>query len=382
MGSGPGKEDQQMRSRLTYVLLLAGAALLVSAPAAAAGPGLTTTLGSAQPTPDARTIPYFGDSFSFRGTTYPYTMVGTNPRTSQATTTVPTVIVPLRLVFADGNVSDLGSTVSNVLASPIFQSGRFTSGTTQYGDAIRRAMFWKYVSKTDYHVLLGQPTVLPTQTLNVPSSQGVYLQAGAPIGPPALGLHTATATGVVSDSWFFAAYTQLLNNLKLDPATLPIILSRNVALSPKPVPYGPPLLGFHSALNATSATESSAVNGNKQIQTGIWASYSDPYAIAEGPNIAQNVDILSHEVAEWLHDPFGNDEVPAWQSPLPLASLTYGCNSFLETGDPLVDVGFQQNGYQLQDEAFLSWFAHDVPSIGIKGQYSYLGTFTEPSPLC
>jgi hypothetical protein len=367
-----------MRSRLTYVLLLAGAALLVSAPAAAAGPGLTTTtLGSAQPTPDARTIPYFGDSFSFRGVTYPYTMVGTNPRTSQATTTVPTVVVPLRLVFADGNVSDLGSTVSNVIASPIFQSARFTSGTTQYGDAIRRAMFWKYLAKTDYDVLLGQPVVLPTQTLNVPSSQGVYLQAGDPIGSPAFGVHTATATGVVSDSWFFSAYTQLLNNLKLDPATLPIILSRNVVLSSKPVPYGQFLtLGFHSAASSTAG------NGNQQVQTGIWASYSDPYPIAEGPNIDQNTDILSHEVAEWLHDPFNTDTVPAWQSPLPIASFFYGCNSFLETGDPLVDIGFQQNGYQLQDEAFLSWFAHDVPSIGIKGQYSYLGTFTEPSPLC
>jgi hypothetical protein len=366
-----------MRSKLlTYVLFLAGAALLASAPAAAAAPGLTTTLGSVQPTPDARTVPYFGDSFSFRGVTYPYTMVGTNPRTSQATTTVPSLIVPLRLVFADGNVSDLGSTVSNVTASPIFQSANFTSGTTQYGDAIRRAMFWKYIARKDYHVLLGQPVVLPTQTLNVPSGQGVYLQAGDPIGPPAFGFHTAAATGVVSDSWFFAAYTQLLNTLKLDPATLPILLSRNVALSPKPVPYGPTLLGFHNAASSTAG------NGNQQVQTGIWASYSDPYVVAEAPNIAQNVEILSHEVAEWLHDPFATDTVPAWQSPLPLASFFYGCNSLLETGDPLVDVGFQQDGYQLQDEAFLSWFAHQVPSIGIKGQYSYLGTFTEPSPLC
>jgi hypothetical protein len=243
-------------------------------------------------------------------------------------------------------------------------------------------MFWKYVAKSDYHVLLRQPAVLPTQTVEVPPSQGVYLQAGDPIGPPAFGAHTATATGVVSDSWFFAAYTQLLDNLKLDPATLPIVLSRNVVLSSKPLPYGLPLLGFHSALNVHSATDSTTVNGNKQIQTAIWASYSDPYFVAEAPNIDQNTDILSHEVAEWLHDPFVNDEVPRWQSPLPAASLFYGCNSFLETADPLIDVGFQQNGYQLQDEAFLSWFAHEVPSIGIKGQYSYLGTFTEPSPLC
>jgi hypothetical protein len=47
-----------------------------------------------------------------------------------------------------------------------------------------------------------------------------------------------------------------------------------------------------------------------------------------------------------------------------------------------VHVAFQMNGYQLQDEAFLSWFAHQTPSIGIKGQYTYLGTFGEPPPLC
>jgi hypothetical protein len=365
-----------MRRKLVFLFALALLSLFIAAsPTSAVVAVGTTTYGSVDPSLGANTVPYFRDSFSFNGVTYPYTMVGTNPRTSTATTTVPTVTVPLRFVFADGSISDPGTTPSAVAASPIFQSAHFTSGNTQYGDAIRRAMFWKYTAKTDNHILLGQPTELPTQNLNVPSGQGVYLQAGAPIGPPAFGFHTAAATGVVSESWFFVAYDQLLNNLKLDPATLPIVLSRNVVLSTKPVPYGQSLGGFHSAT-------SSAGNGNQQVQTGIWASYSDPYAVAELPKIAQNTDILSHEVAEWLNDPFANDQVPPWQSPLPLASVGYGCDSLLETGDPVLDVGFQQNGYQLQDEAFLSWFAHEVPSIGIKGQYSYLGTFTEPSPLC
>jgi hypothetical protein len=49
---------------------------------------------------------------------------------------------------------------------------------------------------------------------------------------------------------------------------------------------------------------------------------------------------------------------------------------------PARRITFDVNGYRLQDEAFLSWFAHDNPSIGIKGLYSYLGTFTSPSTLC
>src|SRR5205085_883509 len=35
-----------------------------------------------------------------------------------------------------------------------------------------------------------------------------------------------------------------------------------------------------------------------------------------------------------------------------------------------------------QDGAFLSWFAHQTPSIGIRDRYTYLGTLTSPSPLC
>jgi hypothetical protein len=35
-----------------------------------------------------------------------------------------------------------------------------------------------------------------------------------------------------------------------------------------------------------------------------------------------------------------------------------------------------------EDEAFFSWFAHQAPSSGVSGQYAYLGTFTQPSPLC
>jgi hypothetical protein len=358
--------ERIMRRKLANVSALATFGLLVSVGTVSANVGGTTTYGSAQPAPGARTIPYFTDSFTFGGVVYPYRMVGTNPRTSRATTTVPTLIVPLRLVFADGHVAEPLDVASRAAGSPLFQSARFTSGTTQYGDAIQRAMFWKYVAKTDYHVLLAQPLILPTQTLDVPQGQGTYLQAGDEILP---GFHAAVSMGIVSSSWFFNAYSHLLVNLQLDARTLPILLSRNVLLSGATA-------GFHSF------TYSAEGNGSQPVQTAIWVDYADPYTAKELPGIFGNVDTLSHEVSEWLADPFGDNVVPAWQSPLPLAASHYGCTSLLETGDPLVDVSFQMNGYQLQDEAFLSWFAHQTPSIGIKGQYTYLGTFGEPSPLC
>ena len=368
-----------MSARLGSGLLVGVVVLLSSSVcASAADLQLTGTLGGAQPGPGTRTIPYFGDSFSFNGITYPYSMVGTNPRTSQATTTVPAVIVPLRFVFADGQVADIGSAVRDVIASPLFQSARFKSGTTQYGDAIRRAMFWSYDAKTDYHVLLGQPAVLATQTISVPQGAGSYVPAGTPIVTIAgVQLHAAVPLGVVDARWLHTALDRVLSTLNIGPISVAILLSRNVVEND-----GVP--GEHSAQSFTAGGNGSsgAPSGSEAIQTEIWASYGDPYYFAEVPNLGQNVDILSHEVSEWLHNPFFSNTIPSWRSPLPFASAFYGCSTLLETGDPVLDAAFTVDGYQLQDETFLSWFAHEVPSIGIDGDYSYLGTFTQPAPTC
>jgi hypothetical protein len=362
-GTVPGIKTSRARRSLTLAALLAAATLLITATRAGADLKLTTTVGGGQPEAGAQTVPFFSDSFTFNGTTYPYTMVGTNPRTSNATTTVPTVIVPLRFVFADGQVAEPGAAVSQVIASPLFQSARFKSGTTQYGDAIRRAMFWSYDAKTNYHVLLGQPSVLATQTIDVPQPQGAFVPAGTflgTVGP--LQIHAAVPLGVVNEKWLTNVLDQLLNTLHVSPTALAMLLSRNVVTN-----IGAP--GFHGV-------------GNQPVRTEVWASYGDPYFFAELPNLTHNTDILSHEVSEWLHDPFISNTVPAWESPLPLSAGFYGCTSLLETGDAVSDAAFEVNGYQLQDEAFLSWFARQEPSIGIKGQYTYLGALTQPPPLC
>src|SRR6202011_504357 len=69
--------------------------------------------------------------------------------------------------------------VKNVIASPVFNSGEnFTQGgtnlgTTQYIDAFQRGNFWSTVaSHSSYHVFLGAPVILPTQTINVPPALG------------------------------------------------------------------------------------------------------------------------------------------------------------------------------------------------------------------
>jgi hypothetical protein len=362
---------------LCGVALTAVAVTLVATGGAPAVAGGTTTpwnipptakRGSVVPKDGPITIPWFSDSFTFNGVSYPYWMVGTNPETDASTTVVPTEIVPLRFVFSNGKALSGENVLNQTLASPIFQNAKFLSGTTQYGDAIERAMFWKYTAHTAHHTLLGTPTVLPELTINVPAPQGVYLNAGDPIGQHS---HTVAPTGVVEVHWLYNVTDQIIQQLDL-PQTLPILLTDNVVGGYKPLPTDCCLFGFHSVTPARNGS------GSQEVRTSIVAAYGDPYVFANDPTFA-DVSTLSHEVSEWLHDPFLSSVVPSWSSPL---APQYGCSNLLETGDPLVGVQFDENGYQLQDEAFLSWFAHQSPSIGLRGRYSYLGTFTSPPPLC
>jgi hypothetical protein len=336
-----------------------------SAAAKPIGKRLTATFGTATPRAGDRTLATFTNSFTFNGVTYPYTMVGTDPHTSTATTSVRTEIIPLRFVFANGTVLDGTPRVPQLVASPIFQPAAFSSGVTQYGDAIQRAEFWSSVSANGggYHALLGQPTIRPTITINVPGPQAV----------------TGTAAGVrfglIDIQWFFFNVIQrLVMSQGFDPASLPIFVSDGVYLDFHRNPDACCVGGFHGVIsNALGPVNG---NGNQKINTFAWASWDYPQIFGPG---SDDVDAFSHEVSEWYNDPFVNNVVPTWFSPI---APQYGCSNSLESGDPLVGVDFTVNGYHLQDEAFKSWFAHDVPSEGIGGRYTYLATFPSYSPLC
>jgi hypothetical protein len=345
-----------------FGLVFAGAA--ASTPRTIGKP-LTATFGSASLVAGARTVPTFTDSFTFNGVTYPYTMVGTNPHTSTATTTVPTEIVPLRFVFADGTVLDGTPRVASLVASPLFQPAAFSSGVTQYGDAIQRAEFWQSVNANGggYHALLGQPTILPTLTLRVPSAQAV------------VGTFNGVPFGLIDIQWFFFSVIQnLIGSQHYDPATLPIFVSDGVYLDFHRNPNACCVFGFHGVISNSIGPVNG--DGHQKINTFAWASWLYPQLFGPG---FDNVNGFSHEFSEWYNDPLLNNIVPTWFSPL---APQYGCSNLLEVGDPLVGLSFNVNGYSLQDEAFKSWFAHDVPSEGINGRYSYLGTFGSPSPLC
>ena len=106
-------------------------------------------------------------------------------------------------------------------------------------------------------------------------------------------------------------------------------------------------------------------------------------------DVLQDIHALSHEVAEWLDDPFGNNLVQPWAVP---TAQQYGCTNVLETGDPVVGIGWEQpvggTTYHPEDEVFKSWFARDNPSVAYAGNYTFMGPYNPfgfdsyPAPTC
>jgi hypothetical protein len=306
-------------------------------------------------------LAHWTSTFTSEGKTWTYSMVGSDPSKGSQTTTIPVTIIPLKMVFSGGTSFNGTSRVSPTVNSPLFKSAKFISGTTQYGDAIARAEFWSSVSKKspNYHVLVGTPTIAKTVTMNIPSS------SGATATDPS----TGKTIGLVDINYLDPQLQSLLVSLNIKANTFPIFLSYNVYST-----QGAPNLndccigGYHSV-----------VQNKAGLQTYAWSTEADE-GVQGG--FSEDVSALSHEMLEWFNDPFTNNAVPNWISPI---APQYGCNGILEVGDPLVGVLFQVKGFSsdhLQDIAFFNWFARQKPSTAIHGLYTYLGTFTKPSNKC
>lgn len=317
------------------------------------------------------TIPYWSGAFQSaikgKGQAFPYTMVGTSPAAGSATTVVATNIVPISLSFSNGTRLDGSTRVQSVIASPIFQSFDSQAGFTQYADAIYRASFFKIVEEKSpgWHVLLGQPAVLGTQYINVPTDKGLAFT----------GSHSGAPVGLMDVDWFTMQLRRLVANLKLDPHALTIFVTDNAFLF-----LGNPakccIVGFHSGLMSAQADST-------QLRTFVWASYNDA-KIFDAP--LEDITALTHEIAEWYSDPFLSNVVPSWALPGSKACMA----NILEVGDPIeafhqmsFTVMLDGTVYHPQDAVLFSWFARQAPSIGIKGRYSYRGDkLFSPAPPC
>jgi hypothetical protein len=312
-----------------------------------------------------RGLPFFTAFYDSFGTKLAMNIIGTDPSLGAATTHISTAIVPVEIVFDDGTDLNASNEVDLVMSSPLFQNAKFNSGgtligDTQYGDAIQRAQFWNAGgSDPNYHVLLDAPTVLPIQTVHVPADRGyaVLTVTGAPVG-------------LVDGSFLSPIVDELALSLGFGPDTVPIFLTRNI------LEYEGDLsncctFGYHNSTSGPIAT----------AQTWIYASYMDEGVLTT--DTFADTTALSHEIAEWLNDPF----VGAFRgiNLIPPVSFQGGCLTHFETGDPLENLAepsFVVNGYHLQDEAYLSWFLHTRPSPAANGYYSFAGNFRTPSGLC
>jgi hypothetical protein len=345
------------------------------------------------------TLPFWSYSLTSPrdGNTYTGVVVGNDPRKpSSGQAEIPAQIVPFIIVTnlivtsinPDGSYNTVpGQTVfdptvadSNCLTapndvpltltqqSPIFKSAHFIMGgtdvgTTQYGNAFQRANFWNIIKRNKYGVLLKPVTTLDPIVLNIPAASGVAL-------PPDL-LGVCGPIGEIDLFYLDALIDQqilpLLYLQGVNSTTLPIPLMYNTVMS-----FGTPtffnccVLGYH---------------GSSGLQTYTPVRFDSTGAA--GP-ADLDIEVLSHEIGEWINDPYGANYTPAWGH----TGQVSGCQNNMEVGDPLSGTDLplvtMPNGfsYHLQELAFFSWF-FGGDSLGVNGWYSDNGTFlTDAGPVC
>jgi hypothetical protein len=263
--------------------------------------------------------------------------------------------------------------------SPIFNPATFDFGgtivgTTQYSDAFQRGNFWNALGRNVdvYHVLLGPVKFLDPIVINVPAIYGLAYPAQFP--PPACGNF-----GIVDINWFDALLTgsiiPALAAQGVNPSNFPIFFVHNLAWD-SPVTQFPALLtlGYHGITGFPLPIQTYAAGDFDS--TGL--------VVGAGGATFSDTNVFSHEVDEWMDDPFATNEVAPWGN---VGQVT-GCDNLLEVGDPLAGTDYppivMPNGftYHLQELAFFSWF-FGPPSLGIHGWFSDNGTFLKDAgPLC
>jgi hypothetical protein len=323
--------------------------------------------------------------------TYSGIMVGTDPSVNQLTG-VPTVIVPLIFKMPDGGVFDPTvpdpcagtgtlSDLQLVQGSPIVLNAPFTFGGTdvgsaQYVDAFQRANFWTASPNggsgvevnTNHHTRLNISIAEPI-VVNVPPGGGATwtgLGCGN-FGVINIAWFDSGLVGVTQADYLTTRIFPLLQQRGLLSANkLPVFLMPNVTMAIFSVSpfFNCCILGYHGAV----------LDANGNVQTYSPVDFDSTGAF--GPAVA-DTSIMSHEVAEWMNDPFGGNPVPAWGH----VGQQGGCQGNLEVGDPLTGTNMppvtMANGftYHLQELAFFSWF-YGAPSIAANGWFSDNNTFT------
>jgi hypothetical protein len=259
---------------------------------------------------------------------------------------------------------------SPILRNADFNFGGTDVGTTQYTDAFQRASFWSQIDKANYHVRLGPIQIYPPVVLQVPAAQGLSIPTN--LFEPAFSL--CGREGIVDIDFLDAFVVNELTKLPgITPGTFPMFMIYNAGMS-----FGPP-----TNINNCCAGGYHGINpaGPLAFQTYSPFDFENSGLFSAAFN---NTTTVSHEIAEWINDPYVINATPPWGH----TGQVGGCQANLEVGDPLSGTDIQRifmpNGftYQLQELAFFSWF-FGAPSLGIHGWFSDDATFlTDAGPPC
>jgi hypothetical protein len=327
------------------------------------------------------TLPFFSANvFAPKdGNTYPFTLVGPSFLSPSPPVTIPTVVIPIVFTFTPtGDVYDPNSTngacgetqspVSGLLNSPEFKrktwvAGGTNIGVTQYPDASMREEFWQFAnpggSDPTYHVYLAGSSPF---SINVSANY------------PEINAGTCNNLGEIDfaswDSFVQGTLMPILASNGIGPTDFPIFEFKNVVMT-QSSGTSCCILGYHGSFNNPSFS-----NNAQQYAT---ADYVTDNEFGSTTDVAA----ISHEIAEMLNDPFGNNPTPNWGH----IGQVSGCQNNLEVGDPLSGTDFTVHPpnpggptYHLQEMAFFGWFFGQ--SYGVNGWFSTRGAFTTSSAAC
>lgn len=306
-----------------------------------------------------QTLPYWQGAFTIAGKDYSYSILGGNPQNG-GTSTIKTVIVPLRITVSDYSIDgsnplvfDATQAVPHILRSPIFQVSDYITGIQQFGDAMLHAEFPS--AAAGWKTLLNA-AVAPALDITVaPGGAQVYQAKSG-----------ALFANILDDSAIDKTILTMLQAGIYPPDEYPIFVSYNSSEHDA--------LGYHAAGVRASMTEENVFAYTSWL-VGLDNLFSFP-----SPDAAT----LSHEVAETIHDAFiGNltSLTLLWGDPF---NGNKCFQPFIEVGDAVEDappsislheqvVGFghQAHVFTLQNEALLPWFERQTPSHALAGAYSF-----------
>jgi len=295
-------------------------------------------------TPTALTT--WSGTISYKGNNYNFSMIGTNPASSNVTTNFTVYIIPVKMVYSKAIYGkadkhtwnpnkdkwNKATITQSLLNSPLFNNLDWTWGTTdfgntQYEDAFQRGSFWGdgiSSTNTNYHVTI-TPMVLTEQKIKVTKAQG-----GSIIS--AFGGTEGTMDINAFDSFI---QTTIKKFSQITPTSFPLFLIENVYLTSG---GGCCIGGYHDA------------DSNGQT-------YGMATFVTTAGAFSQDISAFSHEIGEWYDDPLITSRSPC---------------GLLEVGDPIEglanygDISVVFNGITWHPQAltFMEYFGEPANFSG------------------